>query len=503
MIHLTIQQLSSYHDGELAGVSAESARQHLAMCEACAGKLVRLSAQVESLAKALESRADDALHERIARAIEERIRAERPKAAPAAEHAATDAPAGATAAPAPARATPAPTVPPPKPRVEVPRSEAPARPNVPPVAPAAALHAPAQRPAAPTGGQVSHAAPTPKPQPPAAQAARPVPAAPAPATIAPAESAPPDQPDEPAAPKRPSGASHRRPISTSVWAAAAVVLIVAGVGVSIPAVRRHLVDTRLPEPRTASNDGAAAGDTSTLDAATAPDVAPAPEDSYPAPLPGQAATVQGPMAAAPSSTTATPSRAAAQAPRGAAAVPPGAAGRSARQSPPTPTPARAAAGQPASADDSAGDDSGSGASSGGGDVEPVPIRADDALAGVSKGHGPDTGDPYAHLDARARGAVKKALQLGQQAVNDLSVDGFDAAAAQWERTLPLLSGHAYLAASLSLAEARYNAWQLSSGAEHASAAIDAIRSYIALAPPGSDRDRALSWLTRMGDAGYH
>ena len=485
MIHLTIQQLSSYHDGELAEASADSARQHLEMCESCAGKLEKLSAQVEALAKALESRADDALHERITRAIEERIHAERPKVAPATEAAVAEAPAIAAAAPAPVRATP-----PPAPRVESPPREAPARAMVPPVASVASR-------------------PAPRPQAPAAPATRSVPApVPTPAavpSVEPAGPSEPVEPDEPPGRKRLAGASHRRPISTSVWAAAAVVLIAAGVGVAIPSVRRHLIDTRLPEPRTASNDRAAESDTSTPGEAVAPDVAPAPapEDSYPGPLPGQAATVQGPNAAPPGSTAATSSRATAQASHGATAAPPGAAGKSARQTPAAPTPGQAAARQPASADDSADNDSGGDASTGGGDFEPVPIRADDALAGVSNGKAAEAGDPYAHLDARAHEVVKRALQLGQQAVSDLSVDGFDAAATQWERALPLLSGHAYLAASLSLAEARYHAWQLSSGAEHASAAIDAIRSYIALAPSGSDRDRALSWLTRMGDAGYH
>lgn len=74
MIHLTIQQISSYFDGELNPSSADLVRQHLASCEPCASKLSRLKAQGEELAGALRSDPGQAFFQQLAGEIEERIR---------------------------------------------------------------------------------------------------------------------------------------------------------------------------------------------------------------------------------------------------------------------------------------------------------------------------------------------------------------------------------------------------------------------------------------------
>ena len=73
MIHLTIQQLSTFLDGESTETSATLAQEHLAACETCALKLTQLQSLETTLAEALVSDRDDAFFERLTKSIEERV----------------------------------------------------------------------------------------------------------------------------------------------------------------------------------------------------------------------------------------------------------------------------------------------------------------------------------------------------------------------------------------------------------------------------------------------
>ncbi len=73
MIHLTIQQLSSFLDGEASESSRSLVQDHLAVCDACSSKFARLEHQEEALVKALTSDPDDAFFERFDRQLADRI----------------------------------------------------------------------------------------------------------------------------------------------------------------------------------------------------------------------------------------------------------------------------------------------------------------------------------------------------------------------------------------------------------------------------------------------
>lgn len=81
MIHLTIQQLSSYLDGQLSESSAEHTRQHLAECEECASKYAALEEQEALLTRALTHDPGDAFYDTFASGVQDRIQSD--AAAPA------------------------------------------------------------------------------------------------------------------------------------------------------------------------------------------------------------------------------------------------------------------------------------------------------------------------------------------------------------------------------------------------------------------------------------
>jgi len=59
VIHLTLQQLSAFLDGELTEASTELIRRHLSECATCTGRFARLEAQDEIMAKILVDTPDD------------------------------------------------------------------------------------------------------------------------------------------------------------------------------------------------------------------------------------------------------------------------------------------------------------------------------------------------------------------------------------------------------------------------------------------------------------
>src|SRR5687767_12566796 len=73
MIHVTIQQLSSYLDEQLNDGSADLVRQHLAECADCEGKLGTLSRMDAAITRALSHEPGDDLFRRLEREIASKL----------------------------------------------------------------------------------------------------------------------------------------------------------------------------------------------------------------------------------------------------------------------------------------------------------------------------------------------------------------------------------------------------------------------------------------------
>jgi len=76
VIHLTIQQLSSYLDGQLSESSADHTRQHLAECEECALKYAALEEQEALLTRSLTHDPGDAFFDSFASSVQDRIQSD-------------------------------------------------------------------------------------------------------------------------------------------------------------------------------------------------------------------------------------------------------------------------------------------------------------------------------------------------------------------------------------------------------------------------------------------
>ena len=69
MIHVTVQQLSSYLDDQLVGGSADIVRQHLTACPECDAKLGALSRMDAALTRALSHDPGEDVYRRLEREI--------------------------------------------------------------------------------------------------------------------------------------------------------------------------------------------------------------------------------------------------------------------------------------------------------------------------------------------------------------------------------------------------------------------------------------------------
>jgi hypothetical protein len=112
--------------------------------------------------------------------------------------------------------------------------------------------------------------------------------------------------------------------------------------------------------------------------------------------------------------------------------------------------------------------------------------------------------PVPALNARGlladslRKAVARAESEGAKARAARSPALYEAAAAQWQRALPLAIGTSQeRVVRYHLAETRYLAWQTSPSPKRASAAAEALTSYLVRAPMGAQRDSAARWLDRL------
>jgi Putative zinc-finger len=110
VIHVTVQQLSSYLDGQLAEASQELVRQHVAACEECAAKLKTMERTDETLTQLLDSRPDAPFLDRLVSEVESGIGGSKRPAATAGSSA-PEQPPRAAAAPFQAMPAPAPAKP--------------------------------------------------------------------------------------------------------------------------------------------------------------------------------------------------------------------------------------------------------------------------------------------------------------------------------------------------------------------------------------------------------
>ncbi len=97
------------------------------------------------------------------------------------------------------------------------------------------------------------------------------------------------------------------------------------------------------------------------------------------------------------------------------------------------------------------------------------------------------------------GALDRAAARSAMAESVRSPDAYDDAAAAWTDALPLLENDPEELASgrREVASARYVAWSLMPTPNRRGAALDAVRAYLLVAPPGPERDLAWKWLARL------
>lgn len=97
------------------------------------------------------------------------------------------------------------------------------------------------------------------------------------------------------------------------------------------------------------------------------------------------------------------------------------------------------------------------------------------------------------------GILDRAAARSAMAESVGSPEAYDAAAEAWLDALPLLANDPEELASgrREVASARYVAWSLLPTPERRAAALEAVRTYLLVAPPGNQRDLAWKWLSRL------
>lgn len=491
MIHLTIQQLSAFLDGELTDASTELIRRHLSECDACTLRFARIEAQEDVLVRILVDEPGDAFFAELAESIAAQCgggkaassasRGEKKK--PKAEERKIVAPPKPVA-PKPAIAAPkaAPVAPKPAPTAK----------PLPPAKPAtAATPAPAPKPAAATTP-----APEPMPAPPAA-----FPEPMARRTIT--------QPPMPSPETRPSLYGRRAEDvtpgvgrSAAAWIAAVVILIIvasaAWVGLhrgaappaGAPAVSEQAPTPSETTPPESTSPGAPSASTSLASPETTPEpaplVAPEPEitsEEAPPAAPEATHEIASEVALQPAPVVQPepPSVAPAKpkvAPRKAAAPK-----SPAPASTPAPAPERLVSRPPQNL---------------------VPVRTI-ITETVMTPTGPSAESPPPPVAQQAPATttptrlVQDAKSASLRAAKSKDPAAFDDAASAWERAMPVLGGSPedLAIARRELAQARFQAWAESPTPTRRVAAVTATRAYLLYAPPGPERDQAWTWLGRL------
>ncbi|HEY3215255.1 MAG TPA: carboxypeptidase regulatory-like domain-containing protein [Candidatus Eisenbacteria bacterium] len=113
---------------------------------------------------------------------------------------------------------------------------------------------------------------------------------------------------------------------------------------------------------------------------------------------------------------------------------------------------------------------------------------------------PGSANPaFSGLSESLRAAVQSAEQLSAVATALRSAAAFDGAAAAWERVSESVPpGPPRVAARFALASARYGAWVNGRSSSRERAARHALASFLEVAPPGRERAEARRWLKRLG-----
>ena len=481
MIHLTAQQFSSYMDGELNEVSTELVRRHMGLCEECTLKFAALEVQEEHLSQALVHEPGDDFFDRFAAEVERQLapgKESKRGPSPLASRAAAVREAARKAAastPFPSdesdlgdrpvvakrptvESKPAPSPPPvAKPPAPVPVAAEPPPPALSPTpgdeGDDAAFDDDVVLAELSAGRPVSPEVPIPRPTPvkqpvlePASgrreAAARPseqrAAARSSEQKASPPAARPAARPTARPVQRRPQT---RRPTPSIPWYAAAILALIAGasgVVVSRTDPVSAWLDSHKLESLLPGQKSATPVDAGSSGAA--PDQEPANRDAQ-----EQAA---------------------------------GAGSESGRVAPPDDATQHA--------DNSGNSDE---------DFEPQPQAADWFIPPASTAVGRD---PFADLPPSSLAQVRAAQRSKAAADASPSAARYEAAAAEWERTIPLLRGSRQQSLGrLELASSRYRAWENAPTEARAAMAAVALRTYLTLAPQGAPRDLVKSWLARV------
>jgi hypothetical protein len=112
--------------------------------------------------------------------------------------------------------------------------------------------------------------------------------------------------------------------------------------------------------------------------------------------------------------------------------------------------------------------------------------------------GSESRDPFAALPPTSLAQVREAQRVKAAADQTPTAAGYDAAADEWARAIPLLRGARQQSlARLEMASSRYRAWQNEPTDGRAAAAAAAIRDYLEFAPQGAPRELAKGWLAQV------
>ena len=504
MIHLTLQQLSAYLDGELTDASIELVRRHLSECDACTVNFARIEGQEEILARVLVDEPDDDFFQQMSASIAATIGGRVKPAATKAEHKSVK---------------PAPSAKPKSTKNEKREPVAETKPaKRDDVAPKLEdRHARPQPRRAADESALPAVTPTPLPVVPAEPLIPPTPLAPPePATITvplerpsslplarqpeargPEQRQPhPRRRETDVEPKRSGGAG-----APTVWIAAAVVLVLLG---SVAWVLTHRGSSA---PHAPSGEGTPAPSTAetTAPGASVPEPS-APEEANPS----EVDTPTAPAAAAAPVTSSAPQESPATSdvattdtttPEPEPTPPPTPAPKRAlpkpvKKAPPTPA---ARTEEPERLVDRPTQN-----------VVPVRTFVTEKTYSTFDGDAPSQASPpppsqpSAAVVAAQEAAVRKKLiddakRASLRAVQSMEAPSFDDAAVAWEKALPVVENAPEDQALVrrELAQARFQAWAKTPTAARKEAAVTAARAYLMYAPPGPDRDQAWTWLGRL------
>lgn len=122
-----------------------------------------------------------------------------------------------------------------------------------------------------------------------------------------------------------------------------------------------------------------------------------------------------------------------------------------------------------------------------------PVSGSAALSTLSGGDG-----ALRALPPALRPAAEDAARVQADASAQSGANGYDSAAASWDKLLARASGGASeVEIRARIAECRYLAWRRASDARHASAAVEALTAFIGRVPVGDRQNLAARWLDQV------